>query len=170
MDSRCGHLVVSLGLTFCAHTSGTFFSHLHLIFILDTPALSGMGRKKWAHAWLRSLVPKPAPFGGSVLHGNAQNPSGFPGKVFLDEDSGRYFLLSTSLTLVQMVHSEVVGLQTGTASEGTNFNTCRYRSPIENCFSLAGSGQVGLHRRQAEAILSLQAHALSGVGFLTLAF
>src|ERR1019366_2675587 len=113
---------------------------------------------------------KTTPFRGSVLCGNAQNPSGFPGKVFLDEDSGRYFLLSTSLTLVQMVHSEVVGLQTGTASEGTNFNTCRYRSPIENCFSLAGSGQVGLHRRQAEAILSLQAHALSGVGFLTLAF
>jgi hypothetical protein len=98
---------------------------------------------------------KTTPFRGSVLCGNAQNPSGFPGKVFLDEDSGRYFLLSTGFTLVHLFNSEVVGLQTGTASEGTNGNTCRYRSPIGNCFPLAGSGQVGLQRRRAEATPSL---------------
>jgi hypothetical protein len=84
-----------------------------------------------------------SPFRGSVLHGNAQNPTACAGNVFLDEDSGRYFLLSTGLTLVDLVNSEVVALQTGKASEGTFLNTCRYRSPIGNCFPLAGSGQVG---------------------------
>jgi hypothetical protein len=87
---------------------------------------------------------KTNPFRGSVLCRNAQNPSGFAGNVFLDEDSGRYFLLSTGFTLVHQFNSEVVGLQTGTASEDTNFNTCRYRSPIGDCSPLAGSGQVSL--------------------------
>src|SRR5258708_1149844 len=40
---------------------------------------------------------------------------------------GRH-LLSTSLTLVEMVNSEVVELQTGTASEGTNLNSL-FRPP-----------------------------------------
>ncbi|HEY5001688.1 MAG TPA: hypothetical protein VII61_00955 [Ktedonobacteraceae bacterium] len=112
---------------------------------------------------------KPNPFRGSVLNGNAQNPTAFAGNVFLDNDIDRYFLLSTGLTLVHLVNSEVVELQTGKASEGTFLNTCRYRSPIAfGKKALAGSGQVGLQRRRADATPSLQAPALSGVGFLTM--
>jgi hypothetical protein len=41
---------------------------------LDTPALSGMGRKKWAHARLRSSVPTPSPFGGAFCVGTLKTP------------------------------------------------------------------------------------------------
>jgi hypothetical protein len=33
---------------------------------------------------------KTNPFRGSVLNGNASNPTAFAGNVFLDEDSGRH--------------------------------------------------------------------------------
>ena len=46
--------------------------------------------------------------------------------------------------LVHLFNPEVIALQTGTASEGTNLSTCRYRSPIGDCSPLAGSGQVSL--------------------------
>jgi len=44
-----------------------------------------MGARSAALAAARTI-----PLRGSVLDGNAQNPTGFPGKVFLDEDSGRH--------------------------------------------------------------------------------
>jgi hypothetical protein len=46
-----------------------------------------------------------SPFRGSVLHGNAQNPTAFAGNVFLDELIERFNVQHTGLTLVHLFHA-----------------------------------------------------------------
>jgi hypothetical protein len=94
------------------------------------------------------------PLAGSRFGWERLNPTACAGNVFLDEDIGRYYLLSTGFTLVHLVNSEVLELQTGKASEGRFLNTCRYRSPIGDGSPLAGSGQVGLVTASAKTLNS----------------
>jgi hypothetical protein len=83
------------------------------------------------------------PLTGSRFVWEWLNPTACAGKVGLDEDSGRYFSQSTGFTLVHLINPEIVVQHAGNhARAGTNFNTCRYRSPIGTGVPLAGSGQV----------------------------
>ncbi len=71
------------------------------------PLSSNMGRKHWANAPLAAADIFPSR--GSGFGGTAQSHTGFPGNVRLDEDIGRYFLLSTgSFTPTYLVNSEVI--------------------------------------------------------------
>src|SRR5258708_7961835 len=95
--------------------SGCFFIK---ISILDTPALAGIGRKKWAHARLRSPVPKQSPRGGAFLCGNAQTPTAFAGNVCLDEDIGRYSLFRKSTLLSELAVAQACGKEDFSQSTG----------------------------------------------------
>ncbi|WP_201389854.1 hypothetical protein [Ktedonobacter sp. SOSP1-52] len=68
------------------------------------------------------------------------------GKVGLDKDIGRYYLLSTALTPLSLVNSRVLEQRAGLAPAGRNVNAYRYRSPIALMilsikFALAESAQ-----------------------------
>src|SRR6266700_1217686 len=103
-----------------------------------------------------------SPLSGSRFKWARLNPTACAGNVGLDEDTGRYFSQSTSLTLVQMINPEIVEQHAGNhARAGTNLNAYRYRSPIAAPRSnelfrdaLAGSGQVGLVTASAHTLNS----------------
>ena len=103
-----------------------------------------MGRNEGRRAPALLASAHVSPSRGAVLYWERLNPTACAGKVGLDEDSGRYFSQSTGFTLVHLINSEVVEQHAGNhARAGTNWNTCRYRSPIGTGVPLAGSGQVG---------------------------
>src|SRR5450432_2497262 len=70
---------------------------LYLHFGYPCPCRHGeekMGARSAAFASARIF-----PFRGSVLNGNAQNPTGFPGNVFLVDDIGLYSLFRPTTKL-----------------------------------------------------------------------
>jgi hypothetical protein len=106
-----------------------------------------------------------SPLWGSVLNGNAQNPTACAGNVGLDDESGLYSLFrpTTKLSfLTPFSRSERktspehvlnpcrdVSLRRYRARDWPRISWyvlehCRYRSPIGDCSPLAGSGQVSL--------------------------